>query len=115
MDFFQKNLPIVPITDMTIKDNDLIVATQGRSIWILDNIHIIRQSIKLKKKGPILFQPDVVLRMPGGQNMKNTSEGINHASGLQLHYYLPELPDSATYHLVITDEKGDTADCSKRC
>ena len=35
---FQLNLPIVPITDMTIKDNSLIVATQGRSLWVLDDL-----------------------------------------------------------------------------
>ncbi len=40
---FQKNLPIVPITDLTIKDNSLIVATQGRSIWILDDLTVIHQ------------------------------------------------------------------------
>ena len=34
---FQINLPLVPITDMTIKKNNLIAATQGRSIWIVDD------------------------------------------------------------------------------
>ena len=41
---FQLNLPIVPITDLTIKDNSLIVATQGRSLWILDDLTVIHQS-----------------------------------------------------------------------
>ena len=40
---FQKNLPIVPITDLTIKDNSLIVATQGRSLWIIDDLTVIHQ------------------------------------------------------------------------
>jgi len=35
---FQLNLPVVPITDLTIKKNDLIVATQGRSFWSLDDL-----------------------------------------------------------------------------
>ena len=105
---FQKNLPIVPITDMTIKDNDLIVATQGRSIWILDNIHIIRQAINKKDNSISLFQPDVVFRMPGGQNSNSKTQGVNHAAGLQLHYYIPQLSDSTLYSLTILDEKGDT-------
>ena len=34
----QLNLPVVPITDLYINDNDLIAATSGRSFWILDDI-----------------------------------------------------------------------------
>ena len=38
---FQLNLPIVPITDLTIKNDNLIAATQGRSLWISDDLTII--------------------------------------------------------------------------
>src|SRR6185295_7431707 len=34
----QLNLPAVPITDLAIKDDDLVAATQGRSFWVLDDI-----------------------------------------------------------------------------
>jgi photosystem II stability/assembly factor-like uncharacterized protein len=40
---FQLNLPIVPITDLTIKENNLIAATQGRSFWIIDDLTVIHQ------------------------------------------------------------------------
>ena len=40
---FQLNLPIVPVTDMTIKDNSLIVATQGRSLWMIDDLTVLHQ------------------------------------------------------------------------
>jgi len=40
---FQLNLPIVPITDLAIKDNNLIVATQGRSLWIIDDLTVLHQ------------------------------------------------------------------------
>ena len=39
---FQQNLPITPITDMQLHDGDLVVATQGRSFWILDDISALR-------------------------------------------------------------------------
>ncbi|MEM6724390.1 MAG: glycosyl hydrolase, partial [Bacteroidota bacterium] len=39
---FQLNLPIVPITDLAIKDENLIVATQGRSLWMIDDLGPIR-------------------------------------------------------------------------
>ncbi|MDP7194608.1 MAG: asparagine synthase-related protein, partial [SAR202 cluster bacterium] len=38
-----KNLPIVPITDLVVKENDLVVATQGRSFWILDDLTPLHQ------------------------------------------------------------------------
>ena len=40
---FQLNLPIVPITDLTLKNDDPIVATQGRSFWILDDLTLLHQ------------------------------------------------------------------------
>ena len=35
---FQLNLPIVPITDLAIKNDNLIAATQGRSFWMIDDL-----------------------------------------------------------------------------
>lgn len=49
---FQLNLPVVPITDLTIKNNDLIVATQGRALWVIDDLSVLQQmdpAIKAKK------------------------------------------------------------------
>lgn len=40
---FQLNLPIVPITDLTIKDNHLIAATQGRGFWLIDDLTVLHQ------------------------------------------------------------------------
>ena len=40
---FQQNLPLVPITDLTIKDHSLIVATQGRSLWMIDDLTVLHQ------------------------------------------------------------------------
>src|SRR5580658_6073486 len=39
----QLNLPVVPVTDLTVKDNDLVISTQGRSFWILDDISPLQQ------------------------------------------------------------------------
>ena len=47
---FQLNLPTVPITDLTIRNNDLVASTQGRSFWILDDLTPLHQySNKIKK------------------------------------------------------------------
>ena len=63
---FQKNLPIVPITDLTIKDNSLIVATQGRSIWMLDDLTVLHQiqPNKISQK-TILYKPKQSYRTKG--------------------------------------------------
>jgi photosystem II stability/assembly factor-like uncharacterized protein len=44
------NLPVVPIHDFVIKDNDLVVATHGRSFWILDDLTGIRELANLDEK-----------------------------------------------------------------
>ena len=41
---FQLNLPIVPVTDLMIRDNDLVAATAGRAFWILDDLGAIQQA-----------------------------------------------------------------------
>jgi photosystem II stability/assembly factor-like uncharacterized protein len=39
----QENLPVVPVTDLVVHGTDLVVATQGRSFWILDDVKPLRQ------------------------------------------------------------------------
>ena len=50
---FQLNLPEVPITDMVQKDNDLVVATQGRGFWIIDQLEAVRTANKRLPTSPI--------------------------------------------------------------
>jgi len=85
---FQKNLPIVPITDLTIKDNSLIVATQGRSVWMLDDLTVIHQlsaSINEEK----LYKPKNSYRIPGAGGRKSLTAGTNLPNGVIVHYFLP--------------------------
>ena len=85
---FQKNLPIVPITDLTIKDNSLIVATQGRSIWILDDLTVLHQ-LSESTKEPKLYKPKDAYRMRGSGGTKSLTAGTNLPNGVIVHYYLP--------------------------
>ena len=39
----QSNLPVVPITDMSVKDDEIAVSTNGRSFWVLDGLPLLRQ------------------------------------------------------------------------
>lgn len=65
----QLNLPNVPITDIKIHDNDLVLSTQGRSFWILDDLSPFRQ-MPASSSGALLFKPrDAVrFRYPPSRN-----------------------------------------------
>ncbi len=92
---FQLNLPVVPITDLAVKGTDLIVATQGRSFWVLDDLHLLHQwTDKSTSSGPHLYEPDITFRLqPGSTTEPPPIEGQNPSSGLVLHYWLQNEPE----------------------
>lgn len=104
----QMNLPVVPITDLAVKDDDLVVATQGRSIWILDNLPLLRQQKDLAEiKKTHLYQPAESVRTVGMQNKKVKGAGMNKANGVVTNFRLPELADSVEVRLTYHTSSGD--------
>ena len=90
---FQLNLPVVPINDLTIRQNDLVSATAGRSFWILDDLSAIQQTAGKGKVDRSLFKPKDQYRILGGS--APLEAGKNPQSGVAFDYFLPEeLPDS---------------------
>jgi photosystem II stability/assembly factor-like uncharacterized protein len=91
---FQLNLPIVPVTDLTIKNDNLIAATQGRSFWLIDDItplHQLNETIATSDFH--LYKPMPSYRMNGGQGGwrgEPKTEGKNHPGGVMIHYYLKD-------------------------
>ena len=86
---FQLNLPIVPITDFCIKNEDLVVGTQGRSFWILDDINLLSQfKSEILSKDFHLFKHNPVFRMSGYQNLNAKNVGQNPPNGVLFSYYL---------------------------
>ncbi len=62
---FQQNLPVVPVTDMRVCRNDLVISTMGRSFWIMDDIAPLRQWDPAKvKPADRLFTPVAAYRSP---------------------------------------------------
>jgi photosystem II stability/assembly factor-like uncharacterized protein len=90
---FQLNLPIVPITDLAVKENNLVVATQGRSLWILDDLTAIHQLSEAKGNDIYLFQPKDTYRMRGGSQKKSLTTGTNHPSGVLTYFYIKDTKD----------------------
>ena len=88
---FQLNLPIVPITDLTLKENSLIVATQGRSIWILDDLTVLHQIDQSTASQPMtLFQPKDSHRTQGRGGKPSLTQGTNLSNGVIVHFNVKE-------------------------
>jgi hypothetical protein len=101
---FQLNLPPVPITDLTIKNNDLIVATQGRSFWALDDLTLVQQKQKgLPKTAIYIFPVNEAYRKNGSQDLKVKNAGVNPPNGAVINYYIKSLTDSSNIDLYIFD------------
>lgn len=104
----QLNLPVTPITDLTIRNNDLVVATQGRAFWILDDLTPLHQiTPNLPEKKMHLFAPRKAVRMDGSVS-KRPGLGTNPDNGVVLHYYFAEAPDTTkdALKLEILDAEG---------
>lgn len=103
---FQLNLPKVPITDLCLKENDLIVSTQGRAIWILNDLGVLQQydPSNLQKN---IFIYDIVPAYPynGYQNLKAVNSGINPPNGVVMNYFVKEMSDSATVTITIRNSE----------
>ncbi|MCF8261686.1 MAG: hypothetical protein K9J12_12990 [Melioribacteraceae bacterium] len=105
---FQNNLPVVPITDLEIKDNDLIIATQGRSFWLLDDLTPLHQwNDKISETNQHLFQPRSAFRMGGGRTEKSVTAGQNVHNGAVFNYYFNSLPDSNQVSFNIKELNGE--------
>jgi photosystem II stability/assembly factor-like uncharacterized protein len=105
---FQLNLPIVPVTDLLVKDKNLIVATQGRSLWIMDHLSILHQLDQAVASGKFhLFKPQDSYRMDGYQAKGAKTAGINHPGGVTVYFQLPTFDTAATaVKLAFLDPSG---------
>jgi photosystem II stability/assembly factor-like uncharacterized protein len=91
----QLNLPVTPITDIAVqkRDKDLVISTQGRSFWILDDLPVLHQWTSTIADVH-LFKPEESYRMPGGgfRIPSGAAIGENPPAGASIWYYLKEKP-----------------------
>jgi photosystem II stability/assembly factor-like uncharacterized protein len=92
----QLNLPVVPITDLTIKERDLVVATQGRSFWILDDLTPLHEfGTEIARERVHLFRPRPTVRMGESDSDDEGPVGAlgkNPPGGVAVSYWLKEKP-----------------------
>jgi photosystem II stability/assembly factor-like uncharacterized protein len=111
---FQLNLPIVPITDLTIKENDLIVATQGRAFWVLDDLTVLQEkdNAGITKNLHVFTVNDAYRSEGGGRRRRSAGGGAmqnigeNPLSGAVFNYHLRNTNDSSRVSISIYDKQS---------
>lgn len=104
-DRLQLNLPVVPVTDLIIRDNDLVAATQGRAFWILDDLSALQESKGEQPEGLVdIMTPKQTVRFSGGSS---SGAGANPKAGVILDYYIGEDVGDEEVRLDIMNADGE--------
>ena len=102
----QLNLPVTSVRDLTIHGDDLVVATHGRSFWILDNINPLRQALEAQKaKAFWLYPPAAAFRIdndsfPGTPIPPEEPTAENPPSGAMIDYFLKSAASNITLEIL---------------
>ncbi|HEV7764650.1 MAG TPA: glycosyl hydrolase [Thermoanaerobaculia bacterium] len=103
----QLNLPIVPITDLAVRDDDLIAATQGRSFWSLDDLSPLQQMASASGRVH-LFTPRAAWRT-GGRTPEKPPQGVgkNPPQGIVVNYWIdPAVKEGTKVKLAFLNRDG---------
>lgn len=108
---FQLNLPKVSITDLTIKNNDLVVATQGRAFWMIDDLSLVQQlDPSIKSKSLHAFVANPAYRIPpinsrwGMMASVPANSAMNPIKGAIINFYAANVTDSSTASIAVYDK-----------
>lgn len=105
----RRNLPRVPVHDLVVKDDDLVIATHGRAFWIMDDIAPLREMDgALVQRPSHLFQPSDAYRVFwfAVALIEPQITGENAASGAGIYYWLKDKQQRVS--LEIVDALGKT-------
>lgn len=105
----QLNLPVTPINDLFIRNNDLIAATSGRAFWILDDLSPYQQAqtpFGTEAKARLVMPAKAIRLDASSPAQPPAGYGQNPATGVSISYFLPENLDSATVTLDVINAAG---------
>lgn len=107
---FQLNLPIVPVTDLVVKNNELIVATQGRAFWSFDYIDVLRViDNSLLENNFSFMQPSPAYSIGGrSSSQKSLVSGQGMTNGVVFNFFLKDTSD-IKFRLEIYDNNNTLA------
>ena len=108
---FQLDLPVTPVSDLRVHRKDLVVATQGRSFWILDDLTPLHQiDDEVKGASAWLYRPRTSYRMqmPGGFGLRYGWQAVaqNPPPGAMIFYTFAKAPEGEV-KLEILDGGGN--------
>lgn len=103
---FQRNLPIVPITDLMINGNDMIIATQGRAFWVMDDLNPLYELQEDSQTDFYVYEPEVAIR-DNAFRSGSTAMGQNPYPGFSIMYYIKENVDSIPLKVEFMNAKGE--------
>ncbi len=107
----QLNLPVTSVRDLTIHDDDLVIATHGRSFWILDDIAPLRQALEARRAGGAwLYHPATAIRMDndffvGTPLPPEEPTAENPPVGAMIDYFLPSAASSVQLEIFDAQQK----------
>jgi hypothetical protein len=138
----QLNLPVTSVRDLTIHGDDLVIATHGRSFWILDNITPLRQARMYELtepaargaggvwRDPYLYRPASVVRVDsdffaGTPLPVEEPTAANPPDGAMIDYFLPSAASGVTLEILdaqqnlvrkfsSADKSGDNSSSSSK-
>jgi photosystem II stability/assembly factor-like uncharacterized protein len=101
---FQQNLPVTPVTDIKFGRNDMVLSTQGRAFWIMDNLTPLRElSEKVAGSQVTLYKPQEAVRGRSGRGGGGgRGAGPQYTTpGAQIDYYIaPTMKDDVTLEIL---------------
>ncbi|HYL04066.1 MAG TPA: hypothetical protein VEU54_11685 [Steroidobacteraceae bacterium] len=106
----QQSLPRTSVRDLVVHGDDLVIATHGRSLWIMDDVALLRALADDPGGGVRLFPPALAYRVRptgflGSPSPKDEPRGANPAAGAYIDYALDEAT-SGPVTLTVTDARG---------
>ena len=105
------DLPATPVTDLQVAGDELLVATQGRSFWVLDDLTPVRALAGRSWDLPALLPAGAAARLAtgGGRPFRGPAAPENRPPGALLHYFLPEtLGEDDAISITVRDGSGAT-------
>lgn len=100
------NLPTVAVHDLAVRENTLVVATHGRSLWAFDHLEVLRELTPALRQSPSALLPIAeTVRWQYNRGPGDKFAGQNPADGAVIHYWLKEAP-KGELRMEISDDAG---------
>ncbi len=107
----QKNLPTAWVRDLLVHGDDLVAATQGRGLWVLDDLTPLRETMPTGGEGQHLYAPSAAYRVRANVDHGDTPvpqeepAGVNPPAGAIIDYWL-SAPAKGPVRIEIRDSAG---------